>query len=107
MAMTEFVQVSARRAPFGAITIYKIISAVSAPFVGARATDMRAMSPAVREDLGVTLADVDTSEQSLVARVTGWVKDAWLHRSTVAQLSALTDRQLDDIGISRADIHKL
>ncbi len=107
MAMTESAFVTARPAPFGAITVYKVISSVSAPFGRTRTIDMANMSPAIREDLGVTLRDVDPHKSSLLSRAIQWVRDQHVRRQTMAQLSALSDRQLEDIGMSRADVAKL
>lgn len=40
----------------------------------------------------------------LFARVMAWIDERRRYRRTLAELSQLTDRELEDIGISRADI---
>lgn len=40
----------------------------------------------------------------LVARVAAWIDGQRRYRRTVGELSQLTDRELDDIGLCRADI---
>lgn len=39
--------------------------------------------------------------EALVARYNAWR----IYRTTVAELNSLTDRELDDIGITRGSIH--
>lgn len=107
MAMTESAHITARPAPFGAITIHKIVSTLYAPLTKQRAVDMTDMSPATREDIGVTLRDLSVDEASLFSRPVRMIRDWVMHRRTVAQLSALSDRQLEDIGMTRADIHQI
>lgn len=40
----------------------------------------------------------------LVARVAAWIDEQRRYRRTVNELSQLTDRELDDIGLDRAEI---
>jgi uncharacterized protein YjiS (DUF1127 family) len=40
----------------------------------------------------------------LFARVMAWIDERRRYRRTLAELSQLTDRELEDIGISRVDI---
>ena len=37
-------------------------------------------------------------------RLSGWIGEQRRYRQTMNELSALTDRELDDIGMSRGDI---
>lgn len=108
MAMTESAHITARRAPFGAITVFKIVDAVYvtiASFGARQSADVRALTPALREDIGVSLSDLDAG--SPMKGIVGMVRDWKLKRRTIAELSALSDHQLNDIGISRDDIHNV
>ena len=40
----------------------------------------------------------------IVMRLGGWVGEQRRYRQTMNELSALTDRELEDIGLSRSDI---
>ena len=40
-------------------------------------------------------------------RVSGWLKRQSRIRRTVRELSALTDKDLSDFGLSRCDIHRV
>jgi len=40
----------------------------------------------------------------IVMRLTGWVGEQRRYRQTINELAALTDRELDDIGMTRGDI---
>ncbi len=40
----------------------------------------------------------------IVMRLSGWVGEQRRYRQTMNELSALTDRELEDIGLSRSDI---
>lgn len=42
---------------------------------------------------------------SFIKRITGFLQQRSQYRHAVCQLSSMTDRELSDIGISRADIH--
>ena len=37
-------------------------------------------------------------------RLSGWIREQRRYRQTMNELSALSDRELDDIGLRRADI---
>jgi uncharacterized protein YjiS (DUF1127 family) len=39
-----------------------------------------------------------------VMRLSGWMREQRRYRQTMNELSALTDRELADIGLTRADI---
>lgn len=43
----------------------------------------------------------------LIKRINRFVKEAKRYRSTVRELSALSDRELSDIGINRSDIYRV
>lgn len=51
----------------------------------------------------VTVHRIVTAVASVVAAVRRWNQT----RHTIAQLRRLSDRQLDDIGLTRADIEKM
>lgn len=42
--------------------------------------------------------------RGLFARVTAWIDEQRRYRRTLVELSQLSDRELEDIGICRADI---
>jgi uncharacterized protein YjiS (DUF1127 family) len=43
-------------------------------------------------------------EPGLAAAALLWLRDRWRHTQAIRDLSRLSDRHLEDIGISRADI---
>jgi uncharacterized protein YjiS (DUF1127 family) len=43
----------------------------------------------------------------LFARVNGWLAERRHYRTTVAELSALTDQQLADVGVLPGEIHRV
>jgi uncharacterized protein YjiS (DUF1127 family) len=45
-----------------------------------------------------------TSGGSLLQRLSGWFAEQRRYRRTLAELSTLTDRELDDIGLTRGDL---
>jgi len=52
-------------------------------------------------------ATTRTSRDSLLHRLAAWVGEQRRYRRTVNELSALGDRELNDIGISRSDIEAM
>jgi uncharacterized protein YjiS (DUF1127 family) len=60
--------------------------------------------------LGAPAARSDAGDANLgllggiVMRLGGWLGEQRRYRQTVNELSALTDRELEDIGLSRGDI---
>ncbi|HMQ95525.1 MAG TPA: DUF1127 domain-containing protein [Amaricoccus sp.] len=45
--------------------------------------------------------------RSILADFNAWRERQALYRSTAAELGALTDRDLEDLGIARADIRRI
>ena len=43
----------------------------------------------------------------IVMRLSGWLGEQRRYRQTINELSALTDRELEDIGLSRGDIENV
>jgi uncharacterized protein YjiS (DUF1127 family) len=103
---------SRHTAPFGAITLYLIGSALTdaaaaaSGLFGRRATHLVALSPAELEDIGLSVADLPERE-SFFSHVADTVR-AWnSRRRTISALSRLSDAQLDDIGLTRWDVEEL
>lgn len=44
---------------------------------------------------------------TIIRKISRFVKETKRYRNTVRELSALTNRELADIGISRCDIHRI
>jgi uncharacterized protein YjiS (DUF1127 family) len=98
-------------APFGAITLYRAGSALSDAIElltgGRRATPLARLSPAEMEDLGLSIADLPSGRSDIVGRIAA-VYRAWnARRRTIAELSRLSDAQLDDIGLTRWHVEEL
>jgi uncharacterized protein YjiS (DUF1127 family) len=61
-------------------------------------------SPAVRSDA----ADANLGLLGgIVMRLTGWIGEQRRYRQTMNELSALTDRELADIGVGRHEIESV
>ena len=43
----------------------------------------------------------------MFARINGWLAERRHYRTTIAELSALTDQQLADVGVVPGDIHAI
>lgn len=57
---------------------------------------------------GVRAADhVGDADLGLVQRVRKWLDESRRYRRTRVELAALSDRELDDIGLCRADIESV
>ena len=62
-----------------------------------------------------TFADADVSYRApspsrpagLVARTMAWLSDMPRRRQVLAELRSLSDHELADIGLSRADLHRV
>lgn len=54
-----------------------------------------------------TLGHVGHEEPSLFERLVTRLKEQRRYRRTINELSALTDRELDDIGLTRGDIENV
>jgi uncharacterized protein YjiS (DUF1127 family) len=112
MAMTDLDHKSTPRAPFGAITVFRASEAMLSGFDAVRRAfaashskaDLAAFTPAQREDIGVGLAEVDAGSRGLGTRIIGWAVERRDRYQTVRALSSLTSAQLDDIGLSPADV---
>ncbi len=44
---------------------------------------------------------------SFLERLSGWIAEQRRYRRTLAELSTLTDRELDDIGLNRGDLESV
>jgi uncharacterized protein YjiS (DUF1127 family) len=44
------------------------------------------------------------AETSIVARLVDWIAEHRRYRRTLSELSTLSDRELDDIGLSRGEV---
>lgn len=103
-----------RTAPFGAITIYRVISVLADGAdrlwgaVASRAVALSAFSPAQREDIGVAADHLRADRTAgFLASAAFAVREWDARRRTVAELSRLSDAQLDDIGLTRGDVDAL
>jgi len=57
---------------------------------------------AAKSDAGSLVAGVEHSAGSLAERVRQALRNYWAYRATLAELRTLTDRQLSDVGMTRA-----
>ena len=103
-----------RAAPFGAIAIYRLTSAVAEAAdalrhgFARRAPALDAFTPAELEDIGLSVADMPAGRRpGLFARAVAALREWNLRRRTVAELGRLSDAQLDDIGLTRGHIEQL
>lgn len=99
-----------RQAPFGAIAIYRAVSAVftaaeTVPSAFRRRVAAPANAAAVAETGTRTAAGIQRYRPlgGAVAAVRAWNA----RRRTVAELERLTETQLRDIGLTRMDIEEL
>lgn len=112
MAMTDLDHRSTPRAPFGAITVLRAnevvlsgLDTVRRAFAAPKAkADLAAFTPAEREDIGVGLAEIDAGSRNAVTRMIDWVAEKRDRHHTVRVLNSLTPTQLDDIGLSQAQV---
>lgn len=110
MAMID----NANRAPFGAITIHRITTAVSSVVEGFQAWQARRqsaatlahLSPALLEDIGLTTADVTDRTPSILTRARAWVSAQIVQQRTVRELGRLSPAMLADIGLTAMDIER-
>ena len=111
MAMTY----NAQKAPFGAISTFRVTSALfgvaeSVIAWNARRTmaaKFRSLTPAELEDIGLTAVAQDAGQAGFFARAYGWATDKIDAYRTAQQLSQLSPRLLDDIGLTQADIERV
>ena len=100
-------------APFGAITLYRIGSAVTdaaaavSGLFGRRPTHLVRHSPTELEDIGLSVADLPAPGKGLFGHIAETVR-AWnARRRTLSVLGRLSDAQLDDIGLTRWHVEEL
>ena len=111
MAMTY----NAQNAPFGAISTYRVTSALFGVVDDVLAWDarrtmaaeFRSLSPRELEDIGLTAAAQDAGDVGMFTRVTNWARGKMDAYRTVQQLSKLNTKMLDDIGLTQADVEIL
>ena len=110
MAMTY----NAQNAPFGAISTFRVTSALFGVVENVlawnarrtMAAEFRSLTPAELEDIGLTVASQDARKAGIFARAVNWVQDKVDAYRTAQQLSKLSPRLLDDIGLTQADIER-
>jgi uncharacterized protein YjiS (DUF1127 family) len=56
---------------------------------------------------GASHAELATRGSSLLQRAIDWFAEQQRYRRTLNELSALSDRELEDIGITRSDIERV
>lgn len=109
MAMID----NAQTAPFGAITTYRVTSALTGVaddvlMWNARRTmaaEFSSLSPRELEDIGLLAAPA--APKGIFASIVGWVQDKVEARQTAAQLGNLSPKMLDDIGLTGADVEAI
>lgn len=108
MAMTY----NAQKAPFGAISTFRVTSALFGVVDdvltwNARrnmAAEFRSLTPSELEDIGLMAASRESGRTGIVARASGWVRGKLDAYRTAQQLSGLSPKLLDDIGLTQADV---
>lgn len=108
MAMID----NAQKVPFGAVSTYRITSALfgAADDVLAwnarrtMAAEFRSLTPRELEDIGLTAVAKNAKPAGVFASLAGWVNGKIEARRTAAQLSNLSPALLNDIGLSQADV---
>ena len=111
MAMTD----NAQNAPFGAISIYRITSALTGVVGGIQKWNTRrtmearfsALSPRELEDIGLLAAAKDENRSGIFGSVVAWVQAKIDAAKTARQLSALSPQMLNDIGLTQADVEAI
>lgn len=103
-----------QRVPFGAVSIYRAVAslnhaveAMTAALAPRRTVGLEGMTPAQLEDIGLPLANVEKDGPSIVS--------LWINRfvewrdmqRTVTVLRGLSERQLDDVGLTDADLYRM
>lgn len=108
MAMTY----NAQKVPFGAVTTFRITSAlirVAGDILSwntrrRMAAEFGALSPSELEDIGLIAAAKDDARPGFVARFVARMQDKIDNAQTAHQLSALSPKLLEDIGMTPADV---
>ena len=108
MAMTY----NAQKAPFGAITTFRITSALSSVVDDilawnarrAMAAKFSALTPRELEDIGLLAAAREDDRPGVFARIAAWAQDKVDNARTAHQLSSLSPEMLEDIGMTTADV---
>lgn len=103
---------NAQNAPFGAISTFRVTSALFGVAEdvlawNARRTmaaEFRSLTPAELEDIGLTAASKEAGQPGFFGRIFGWVQGKVDAYRTAEQLSRLSPKMLDDIGLTQADI---
>ena len=111
MAMTY----NAQNAPFGAVTTFRITSAlyrvVDTVFYWNRhralVAEFGSLSPRELEDIGLTAAAKIDDRPGVFAKLVTWGQAKIDAAKTARQLSALSPKMLDDIGLTRADVETI
>ncbi|MEM7424264.1 MAG: DUF1127 domain-containing protein [Pseudomonadota bacterium] len=111
MAMTY----NAQNAPFGAVSVYRVSSALYGVAQDALAwqarrtalAELQRLTPNQLEDIGLSLADVNRSGSGFFARSIERIKDAVERIRAARELSLLSPRLLDDIGMNEADVDRI
>ena len=98
-----------RRAPLGAVTIYRTVEALAGLYDsvmgGRRGHALTEFTPGHLEDIGLSAADY--IEPTRPGGLRGWVRDGLAQYRTARELSRLTAAQLDDIGLTHADVDRM
>ena len=108
MAMID----TAHKAPFGAITVHRATAwfyGVGQSYSTRRArqqteAEFLALKRSQLAHAGIALVDIVHDEPTVLSRVFDWIKDRRDTARTARMLQGLSSRQLEDIGLTRADV---
>ena len=108
MAMID----TAHKAPFGAITVHRATAwfySVAESYNIWRArqqteAEFLSLKRSQLDDAGIALVDVVHDEPTMLDRAIVWFKDRRDAARTARMLDGLSNRQLEDIGLTRADV---
>lgn len=108
---------NAQKAPFGAITTFRITSALNTVIDNAlmwnarraQTAEFTSLSPRELEDIGLLAVPAKSQGvfTGIFTRITVWVQDKIAARQAAAQLNALSPKMLEDIGMTRADVEAI
>ena len=103
---------NAQKVPFGAISTYRVTSAlfgVADDILAwnarrTMAAEFRSLTPRELEDIGLTAAAKDSGPSGFFASVANWVRGKLDAAKTARELSNLSPALLDDVGLTQSDI---
>ncbi|MEM9061990.1 MAG: DUF1127 domain-containing protein [Pseudomonadota bacterium] len=108
MAMID----NAQKVPFGAVSTYRISSALygvaedvlSWNARRTMAAEFRKLTPTELEDIGLSAASADMKDAGFFGRIVARIRHKVDTMRTVRELDRLSPKLLDDIGLTRAHV---